>query len=190
MPAKWYNATLLDYTDINSTTRNFIFRVAEDIQFTWKGGQFITLDLPVGSKRVDRWRSYSIASIPNSSHTFELCIVKNPQGLGTTYLFNQLRQGDKITFKGPEGSFVVAPSTPETEHIMICTGTGIAPCRSMIHEMYSMDIPFKNIHLIFGTRHSHGLLYKSEWEQRVKQDKRFIYDPILSREKRSDMVSG
>jgi CDP-4-dehydro-6-deoxyglucose reductase len=60
----------------------------------------------VGEKRLQRWRSYSIAGCPGDDNTFELCIVRAQPGLGSRYLFEEVREGAELRFKGPEGSFV------------------------------------------------------------------------------------
>ena len=46
-------------------------------------------DLPIHDKQSKRMRSYSVASWPDGSNTFELVIVLMEGGAGTTYLFKE-----------------------------------------------------------------------------------------------------
>jgi len=66
---------------------------------------------------------------------------------------------------------------------MICTGTGIAPFRSMIHHIRDHNIPHKNIILIFGCRTQSTLLYYEEMKKLQEDIPGFQYIPTLSREK-------
>lgn len=180
MPVHWYEGRVIDIKQMSPTTRQYFVTVG-DGSFDFLPGQFVTMDLPVGEKRNQRWRSYSIASDPNGDNILEFCIVKADEGLGTKYLFEDIKVGDTLKFKGPDGSFVI-PKNLENEIVMICTGTGIAPFRSMLAHIRNHQLAFNNIHLIFGTRNSGGILYQEELEKMVRNYPNFKYDVVLSRE--------
>lgn len=181
MPAIWYNGVItnLKYLSDNNTILITLHVDGFD-SFDFIPGQFITLDLPVGDKRAQRWRSYSIASEPNGSADIELCIVLNEQGIGTPFIF-ELEIGDILKFKGPDGGFVL-PSNLEKTLVMIATGTGIAPFRSMIKYIFSNSLKFNNIHLIFGTRYESDILFLDEWKELASNDSKFKFDVALSRQ--------
>ncbi len=180
MPTTWYTAKIIKIEEIAPNVKSFTLEVCDVEKFDFKPGQFITLDLPVSDKRLNRWRSYSIASIPNKNYV-ELCIVRNPVGIGTTYLFEKITVGDHLRFKGPEGGFIIKDPTASTV-VMIATGTGVAPFRSMIQStLINSDVTF-HIHLIFGTRFKSGILYVQEFEKLAAQYPNFTYDVALSRE--------
>jgi ferredoxin-NADP reductase len=163
------------------STRSFFIQVNELEQFNFKPGQFVTLDLPIHEKPNKRWRSYSIASCPNGTNIFELVIVLLEGGLGTTYLFNEVTVGSELSFRGAQGVFTL-PETLEKDLYFICTGTGIAPFRSMALDIYNKQIVHKNIHLIFGCRTKADLLYYEELSNLQKALPGFHYWPVLSRE--------
>ena len=98
MPTKWNECELISSKELTPQTRLFTFKLLGDEVFSFKAGQFITFDLPVHEKRLYRWKSYSLANAPDNTNHFELCIVKNEGGLGTTYLFDQIIIGDKLKF--------------------------------------------------------------------------------------------
>jgi CDP-4-dehydro-6-deoxyglucose reductase len=141
----------------------------------------VTLDLPIHEKTNKRWRSYSIASAPDGSNIIELVIVLLEGGLGTTYLFNEINVGSNITLRGPVGVFTL-PETLDKDLYLICTGTGIAPFRSMVHWIHQQKIAHKNIHLIFGCRKLTDQLYGAELKALEPLENNFYYHPVFSRE--------
>lgn len=167
--------------DEADSTRRFYISVPEMETFDFKPGQFVTLDLPIHEKPNKRWRSYSIASWPNGTNEIELIIVLLEGGAGTRYLFNEVQPGSELTFRGPQGVFTL-PDKLEKDLFLICTGTGIAPFRSMMHYVALHNIPHKNIYLIFGCRHKCNLLYHDELKQLADSVPGFHYIPTLSRE--------
>jgi CDP-4-dehydro-6-deoxyglucose reductase len=145
--------------------------------------------LPIHKKRLQRWRSYSIANAPEGGNVLEFCIVKLDGGLATQYFFEEVEVGTPIRFKGPDGTFTLPENLME-DLVFICTGTGVAPFRSMLWDIYNRKLPFKNIHLIFGTRHKNGILYKEEFENFQEEWDNFQYDIALSREEDWDGYKG
>ena len=163
-------------------TRRFFIQVPEVEKFDFKPGQFVTLDLPIHEKPNRRWRSYSISSWPDGTNVFELCIVLLEGGAGTTYLFNEVVEGSELTLRGPVGVFTLHEEHLAKNLFLICTGTGIAPFRSMANYTKLHDVPHQNIHLIFGCRTQKDLLYYDELTQLQKELPNFFYHPVLSRE--------
>jgi len=149
--------------------------------FDFEPGQFVTLDLPIHEKPNKRWRSYSIASWPDGSNVFELVIVLLEGGAGTTWLFNEVKEGDVLTFRGPQGKFTL-PQPIDRDLFFICTGTGIAPFRSMAHHILNHNITHQNIYLIFGCRKLADGLYGQELKELAEKVNSFQYIPTYSRE--------
>jgi len=162
-------------------TQRFFIEVPELQSFDFEPGQFVTLDLPIGERNAERWRSYSIASAPDGTNVFELIIVKAEGGKGTGFLFDELQPGSEIRLKGPQGKFTL-PETIDKDLYLICTGTGIAPFRSMIRHIYGKSLAHRDIHLVFGCRHKKDLLYQAEWDKLSTLHPDFHYHPTLSRE--------
>ncbi|MEL6987589.1 MAG: FAD-dependent oxidoreductase, partial [Bacteroidota bacterium] len=139
------------------------------------------MDLPIGDKRMQRWRSYSIANAPNKKNKeLEFCIVRLENGAAGKYFFEEVEIGTVLKFKAPDGNFCL-PETIDHDIIMVCTGTGVAPFRSMLWDIYHQKIPHHKIHLIFGTRYKEGILYQSEFEDLKSLLPNFEYDVTLSR---------
>ena len=182
MPAEpWRTGTVIRILDETYNTKRYFIKVNELENFNFKPGQFVTLDLPIHEKPNKRWRSYSIASWPDGSNVFELLIVLLEGGAGTTYLFNEVIEGSELTFRGAQGVFVL-PEVIDKDMFLICTGTGIAPFRSMANYIQLHDIPHRNIYLIFGCRTQKDLLYYHEMKALEAKLPAFVYMPTLSRE--------
>jgi CDP-4-dehydro-6-deoxyglucose reductase len=150
-------------------------------QFDFIPGQFVTLDLPIHEKPNKRLRSYSIASAPDGSNTFELLIARAKDGAGTEYLFHEIGVGSPLIFRGPQGVFSLPPDL-DKDLFLICTGTGIAPFRSMIRHIARKRLPFRKLHLVFGCRNREDLLYYDEFRELETTLPGFHYYPTLSRE--------
>ncbi len=181
MPTKWYDAKVIRIEDASSITRRFWLKLDREEPVSFTAGQFFTFDLPIHEKRTKRWRSYSIASEPTDDNVFEFCIVHLEGGTGTHYLFNEVEVGSTIRMKGPSGVFVL-PEPVETDLVFICTGTGVAPFRSMIKDHLRQGKPLKNVHLIYGTRYAENILYQAEFEALQNEWDGFRYSVALSRE--------
>ena len=74
------------------------------------------------------------------------------------------------------------PENLQQDLYFICTGTGIAPFRSMLHYIDQHNLPHQNIYLIFGTRTKSDLLYYEEMTRLAQNIPQFHYLPTLSRE--------
>lgn len=177
----WRTGLVIKIADETIDTKRFWIQVPEIEHFNFIPGQFVTLDLPIHEKVNKRWRSYSIASWPDGTNVFELVIVLDKVGVGTNYLFNEIKEGDTLSLRGPQGIFTLKEPLDE-DLVLICTGTGIAPFRSMVHHIKNQQIPHKNIYLIFGCRTQSSLLYYNELVQLQKEMPGFNYIPVLSRE--------
>lgn len=178
---QWQKGEVIRIENETPFTHRFWIKTETEKSFDFKPGQFVTLDLPIDPKPNKRLRSYSIASWPDGSNVFELIIVLNKTGAGTQYIFNNIKVGSEITFRGPMGVFTL-PAKLEKDLFLICTGTGIAPFRSMVHHIMNTGIPHKNIYLVFGCRTKEDLLYYDELAQLEKEMKGFRYIPSLSRQ--------
>jgi CDP-4-dehydro-6-deoxyglucose reductase len=190
MPVKWYHGKVIQIEDASSTTKRFWVEVPPEENLTFKAGQFVVMDLPIGEKRLQRWRSYSIANPPKENgKVLEFCIVRLENGAAGTYFFEEVEIGTKIKFKAPDGNFCL-PEKIDHDIVMVCTGTGVAPFRSMLWDIHINKIPHQKIHLIFGTRTESSILYRDEFIELQKLLPNFKYDIALSREEVENTFHG
>lgn len=178
----WRKGVFTRITQETHNTRRYWIRIPELESFDFKPGQFVTLEFPIHEKPARRWRSYSIASAPNGTNEFELVIVLLEGGAGTTYLFTEVTEGCEVPVRGPQGVFTL-PEHIDTDLFFICTGTGIAPFRSMLHHIRMTGLPrYRNIYLVCGTRTRKDLLYHEDMVAVARDLDHVHYIPTLSRE--------
>jgi len=186
----WRTGRVVKIENVNTSIRRFWIEVSELERFDFKPGQFVTLDLPINEKKNKRWRSYSIASTPDGSNVFELIIVLLEDGAGTAYLFNEVQVGTELLLRGPQGIFTL-PERLDNDLFLICTGTGIAPFRSMVNYIHDRNLLHKNIYLIYGCRKFSDTLYEEELKALTKKLGNFHYLPVYSREQpREGIATG
>jgi ferredoxin-NADP reductase len=175
----YYQSKIIDIIDETTTTKRFYFKFRDEIKFSFKAGQFVMLDMPIHDKHTNR--SYSIASAPSDDNILELIIVRKEQGAGTTYLFDEAKIGSEIKVSQPLGKLLL-PDPILEDICFVCTGTGIAPFRSQLLDIYHKKIPHKNLYLIFGNRKREDILYRKEFEELEDKLEGFHFIPVLSRE--------
>jgi ferredoxin-NADP reductase len=164
-------ARLTGSRELAPGTRHFDFE-AVDWNAAFVPGQFLSLTANIAGDEITR--AYSIASPPAfSEKKFSLCANLVDGGRFSPSLFD-LPPGGEIEFKGPYGAFI--PRRPPADSIFVATGTGIAPFRSML--LNGLD---RQITLIFGVRHRHGLLYDDELRELAAGNSNFTYRPTLTR---------
>lgn len=149
--------------------------LVEPAEFHYKAGQFITV--PVADATL---RSYSICSAPEDPRALCVAVDVQPGGPGSRY-FAGLRPGDALKFQGPYGAFVIRDDA--LPHLLfIGTGTGVAPLRSMIHDLEAKGQGGRPMTLLFGVRFDDDLMYHDEFlAMAAKHPDTFTYHPTLSR---------
>lgn len=166
-----FQSRFIRFRQHNEMVRSFFFERPPDFEFA--PGQFVTLITENGVRR-----SYSIAN--RSSRELELCISLKSDGIVTPLLW-QATSGNTFTFEGPLGSFT-APAPLRKELCLICTGTGIAPFRSLIHQLFNEEVEHQKVYLISGNRYLKDMLYHDELTELAATCDWFDYLPICSRE--------
>jgi len=99
------------------------------------------------------------------------------------------KPGDTIQLTGPTGKVMLMPeSKPETDLIMVATGTGIAPYRAFLRRLFVEKTPagaaYKGLAWLFlGVANVDALLYDADWQKiKEKFPENFRVDYALSRE--------
>jgi ferredoxin-NADP reductase len=171
-------ARLIDSREIAPGVRHFVFEAHGNGRLVFTPGQFVSLSGDVAGQTITR--AYSIASAPcvddeAALNRFELCLNRVDGGVFSPHLF-QLAPGDSVEMAPPLGTFVLRE--PLRDSLMIATGTGIAPFRSMLPAALKNGGP--SITLLFGVRHESHLLYRLEFEAMAREFSQFRFWPTLT----------
>ncbi|HXJ39916.1 MAG TPA: FAD-dependent oxidoreductase [Bryobacteraceae bacterium] len=166
-------ARLVEWHELAPETRHFVFEAETDI-LPFEPGQFVSLVHNIGPDEITR--AYSIASPPEGNR-FALCLNLVPEGHFSPFLFG-MQPGDAVDMNGPLGTFTLRQ--PAADSILVATGTGIAPFRSILRS-YRVQESAARFTLIFGARYEAGLLYDDEWAELELERENFDYRPTLTR---------
>ena len=179
----FHTAKLTRAIELSEQTRHLEFHVSGVEQFDFQAGQFIS----VKERRTDgreQTRAYSIASPPRGDSRFELCLNRVGEGFMSNFLCD-LDEGQEIKWHGPHGLFTL--HHPVQDSLFICTGTGVAPFRSMLQHLFAVGTRNRGhqFWLVFGTRQETDLYYADEFRQLEREHPNFHYIVTLSRPTKS-----
>lgn len=104
-------------------------------------------------------------------------------GVCSNYLAD-LQPGDTVRMTGPSGRRFLLPENPtDYNYLFFATGTGIAPYRGMIMELFEAGME-NEVVLVFGCGYRTDLIYADYFEPMADKHPNFHYLPHISREAR------
>ncbi|MGE5766499.1 MAG: ferredoxin--NADP reductase [Bacteroidota bacterium] len=148
-------------------------------------GQFIQVHFQYADGTPTR-RSYSLATIHDHAQgpgdAVEIAVSYVPGGAATA-LFEGLEPGDAVQASGPFGRFCLMPADSNRRYLLIGTGTGVTPYRSMLPLLeQAMATRGIEVVLLFGARSPEELLYGDEFRAFAGKHPAFRFVPCFSRE--------
>lgn len=170
-PVEDFEATVEAITALSPTIKGIRLRLDRPIRF--QAGQYINLPLP----GVDGARAFSIANKPSEDTIVELHVRHVPGGAATTYIHEQLTEGQVVSLSGPYGQFFVRKSAPE-DLIFIAGGSGLSSPESMILDLLEQG-DSRRITLFQGARNLAELYHRERFEQLAEAHENFCYVPAL-----------
>ncbi|MBN2036272.1 MAG: 2Fe-2S iron-sulfur cluster binding domain-containing protein [Chitinispirillaceae bacterium] len=142
-------------------------------------GQYVQLESAEYRGRESVMRAYSISSLPSEKTHIELVIRKVPDGICTTWIFELLKEGQRVEFSGPYGEFHL--SDTQAPIIFIAGGSGMAPIYGMLRHMRETGNTRTAVYY-FGARQQNDLFYLDELRTLEKELPSFSFTPVLSKE--------
>jgi ferredoxin-NADP reductase len=171
-----YQARVEESVVLTPRNKNIRFKFLDGKTMHFKAGQFVQIFVPDGEK--PRRTSYSIASAPQMTDGFELCVTLVDGGKSSTFL-HSLKPGDVVQAMGPLGKFTM-PEPLARDVAFVCTGSGVAPFRSMIHDLLQRGVE-RRLNLVFGNRYLGDIIYEKDWEEVAAKHPNFRFLFTLSR---------
>jgi CDP-4-dehydro-6-deoxyglucose reductase len=164
---------------LSPTVRELVFERVDGKPLDFEAGQWVTAVLPIaGQGALELKRSYSIASAPDGTPRFEIAVTRVPSGPGSTWLHG-VPAGAVVRFVGPQG-FFTRPLLGAPPSLMIATGTGVTPLRSMMRAAVAAGSAATTC-LLFGVRHDVDVLYGSEMVALAARNPAVHFEPTLSK---------
>jgi Na+-transporting NADH:ubiquinone oxidoreductase subunit F len=149
----------------------------ETIDF--RAGQYIQLRSQPYQGKAATVRAFSLASTPSDSKHIELMVRKVNNGICTGWIFDVLKEGDKVYFTAPYGGFCLSESNAPA--IFIAGGSGMGPLWSMLQDIREKGIR-RTIHYFFGALTQRDLFLTEELFAIQREMPDFTYIPALSNE--------
>ena len=179
MPSvQFYDAVVTDILVQTSTVRTFTFEMGNPIEF--QAGQFVMSHVPRDGQIVKK--PYSIASPPYIIDKIQLCIKKVEGGFMSSH-FHNLKVGDPLKLQGPMGKFLIQEPI-QRDLAFVATGTGIAPLRSMIFDLYHREkVDSVKVWCFLGVRYEDEILFWDEFKKLEQEHSNFKFIPTVSRPK-------
>ncbi len=171
---RYYEVEVTHIEMLSSHARRVDIRRVDGEAFAFRAGQFLMMWFEHKGKRQNR--SYSVAGplVPGEvAETLELSIALVDGGLGSAIVADWV-VGSTFTASGPHGRFVVRDDDTQSL-VLVGTGTGIAPYRSMIPQLTAVLQAGRHVDLVFGARDEEQFLYGSEWSALDEQFEHFTY---------------
>lgn len=168
---------VVDAVKLSASAAHLVIE-ADDGPFLFEPGQYVALSVEAEGETIRRY--YSIASAPNGSNHFELC-VRNPAGeTGMLTHLENMRQSGSLAIWGPAGLLTLRQ--PPRDSLFVATGTGIAPMRSMLQTIYAPDGVATELRstLLFGARAPEDIYYAHEFRAMERAHPGFRFCPTLT----------
>jgi len=179
---KFYRARVARRVDLGPALWTVRLRVDGDFKFN--PGQYATLCVqePDG-KRYER--PYSIASAPFEGE-LEFFLELVPGGEMTPRLYNLQVEDELLVRKSAKGRFTLDTQSGRTNHLLVCTVTGVAPFVSYARALQkqSKEGKFSGEHRLFllnGVSRSDEFGYCPELQQLATENAWLQYVPTVSR---------
>ncbi len=187
--AKKFKATVEKIRDVTYDIKELTLKLVDPQVIDFRAGQYVQLSVPPYDKIKEiTQRAYSISSVPSQKDRIELLIRLVPGGAATTYVHYYMKQNEQIEFTGPFGEFYVR----ETDAMMICVagGSGMAPIKSIIFDLYEKGITDREIWYFFGARSLRDLFYLDLFKELEQKWSNFHFIPALSNPLAEDNWDG
>lgn len=152
------------------------FEVVDGEPFDFQPGQFVGIEhkFKAGYRR----SPYCMVSAPTDRPVFDLLIRVVPDGPLSLYL-GAIRVGDEIAFRGPTGRSMLPKPDGYHQHVLLATGTGVAPFVSLVQHLLAGGFE-QPIHLWWGLRSLADVCLRDELDAMAASHPNFEYDISLS----------
>lgn len=186
---KQFDATVESITDLTYDIKQIKLKLLSPDSIDFKAGQYVQLIIPpYGQIPEKTQRAYSMSNTPSDNQHVELLIRLVPGGLLTTYVHKFMQVNEKVVFTGPFGDFFLRDT--KAEMICVAGGSGMAPIKSIIYDMYEKKNFDRSIWFFFGAKSARDLFYLDELKELEKLMPSFHFIPALSNPDPADNWKG
>jgi ferredoxin-NADP reductase len=185
-PPPRFDARVVAARPLAPNVRELTFERVDGEPMAFEPGQWVNALFPFAPPAAEGEsgfkRSYSLASAPDGSPRFDLAVTRIEGGPGSGWL-HAAEPGTALAFSGPQGFFTRGPSGGPPS-LMVATGTGLTPMRSMIHAAAAAGSSAP-LWVLLGVRHEEDALYADELGALARANPFIRFDVTLSQPRES-----
>lgn len=142
-------------------------------RLNWLPGQYLDVVLPDG-----RHRPFSIANGPGPDGRIELHVRHVPGGGFTSWVYESLRVGDRLSIEAPLGTFVPREDS-ERPMLFMAGGTGFAPVKALVEHFIALGTR-RHMSIYWGARIAADLYLADLATEWTRQAPNVSFIPVLS----------
>ncbi len=158
-PYKIIKAKVAQVSDETPSIKTFSLELEEELGFST--GQFIQLTVPgIGEA------PFTPSSKSGVSKKMDVTVMN--VGVATGELHKK-KKGALLAVRGPYGNGFPVEKLRDRELIIVGGGCGIAPLRSLIHEILSDRTRYPKVTLLYGCRSPQDIIYKESYDNWQQQ---------------------
>jgi glycine betaine catabolism B len=117
----------------------FVFRRSDGAPLAFRAGQYVNVAFPVNGEDEDPVdRSYSLSSSPTQPWTFNITVKRDPTGLVSPWVHENVKPGTVLEMLGPVGAFHLPDADRRARYLLLAAGAGITPIMSMVRTIHSL----------------------------------------------------
>ncbi len=176
---KKFSAKLLHKKPLTHDIVELRLELLEPNQIAFTAGQYVQLESEDYKGKESVMRAYSISSPPSDTNHVELIVRRVPNGICTTWVFDHVKEKQKISLSGPYGEFQL--SDTDAPIICIAGGSGMAPIWSIVRDMKEKGISRETTYF-FGALTQRDLFFVDELKALEAELPWFHFVPALSNE--------
>lgn len=148
---------------VNAEVKTFVFAPAEPTLLDHDPGQYLVLTAEIGDASVSR--CYTISSPSTRPYTVAITVKREPTGVMSSWLHDQLKVGDSVEISGPAGTFSPV-AHPAPKYLLLAGGVGITPFMSVLRSVEDLAQD-PDLTLVHHVRSADHILFGAEissWE--------------------------
>jgi ferredoxin-NADP reductase len=124
-----FQAVCVRVADETHDVKTYTFVADPPRRFSYRPGQFVTIDLPVDGASCRR--SYTMSSSPSRPDAISITVKRVPGGLASNWLYEHASPGMAVRMNGPYGQFSCLEH-PSRKLLLVSGGSGVTPMMSML----------------------------------------------------------
>ncbi|SDL53262.1 FAD-binding oxidoreductase [Halarsenatibacter silvermanii] len=186
---EYFDARIAEINELKDDVREYTFELIDPGKMDFHPGQFLLWK--VDSER-KIYKAYTISSAAPDNSEVTVTIKKIDQGYGTSIIFSEFSEGDRVELKGPLGEEITI-DTDYDHLLMISNGIGITPFVSTVEKFLTEDHPEEydgEATLLYGVRYEENLVYDDFFTSAAEENDKFDYHHILSRPRTNGYPEG